>query len=191
MAKKTGAAKKAIWKGMAKQQKYFAFMLGEDYARSPEMYDFANQLRWSCDCTNKIPASMEGRIKRFTEWDGKNVVKFMIELTNMVFECCEKSDGQKIQDLGKAITAQAKKISNSIDPEREWLMSYLYGLEIFQEGGPSSKAKKSFAEIRKAFYRKFPDTTIDDSDLRNIITKDVEYIYRRGKPGPKGPRVKH
>jgi hypothetical protein len=190
MSRKKQATKKSVWKNFSLPQKLFTFLRGEDYARSPEMYDFAANLALSCDYMNKIPASLEGFAKRVNEWDGKNALKFMIEITNLVFDCYAAGDGKKLHELANAITSSQKPISKAVDPERDWLLSYLYNTDIFREGEPPKEPKKYFSEIRDAFHNKFSETNISDSDLRKMV-KELGYKYQQDKTGPKGPRIKH
>ncbi|HXB58674.1 MAG TPA: hypothetical protein VNU95_03875 [Candidatus Acidoferrales bacterium] len=190
MSRKERATKKEIWKDFSLSQKLFTFLRGEDYARSPEMFDFANNLGLSCDCTNKIPTSLEGFAKRINEWDGQNVIKFMIEVTNLVFECYAAEDSKRLHDFADAITSWHSPISKAVDPERDWLLSYLYGMDIFREDESSKEPKRFFSEVRNAFHKKFPDTKISDSDLRKMV-KELGYKCLREKTGPKGPRIKH
>ena len=189
MSRKPKAAKKSLLENLSLSQKFFAFSRGDEYARSPEISDFAAGNQFSFNYTNKIPASPDGFVKRISEWDGENIFKFMIEVTNLVFDCYATGEGKKLRDFADAISSCKKPPSKPIDPERTWLMAYLYGTDMFCEGQPPRAPEKSFSEIRAAFFGKFSDSSIDDSSLRKIV-KELGYECLPDKRGPKGPRTK-
>jgi hypothetical protein len=184
MSRKKKAAKKALWENLSPGHKFFSFSHGDAYARSPEMWEFAARHALAFDCTKKIPASPEGFDQRIAEWDGPNLIRFMVEITNMALDCYAKKDGKKLHELADAITNSQKNVSKFVDSERNWLLTHLFDLT---GNNQPKEPKKTFSEIRDGFFLKFENSSIDDKELRKMV-KDLGYQCLPDKRGPKSAK---
>ena len=195
MSRRRGAVKKIFWQGKSPWEKWFIFHYGEKFA-NPDNYDsdvskLAIEIFYFCNCEKKIPtSSVEELDKRLTEWDSGDLIMLMIRTFNQVLECHRENSGKKLHALADAITMVHCRQNKDVDPERAWLMPYLFRDEMFYENSSSNTRQKTFSEIRDAFFRKFPDSSIEPSSLRTMVM-ELGYICLKGKPGPKGPRVLH
>lgn len=205
-------------KDLSKADQVFAISHGKTYLQSPEMFHFASELGLFCDTTSKIPvptevffkllklfqhiwpqlmaevpkmAESKELFKRLQAPDGKDVITFAVKVMNLVFDCYAGKDAKKLHHLADAIEIVGKPHRERENSEiiREWLHSYLFGLNALDESSYEPLPKRKFSEIRDACNAHSMDPP-DDSTLRRMLT-ELNYTPLPEKRGPKGPRVKH
>lgn len=153
----------------------------------------------------KLPALLKWSrlpIKVFAETKNKSLEREVQNLMRAAEELLgasyESKSGAYLRSLANAIErvhgdwAERGSLGGFVDEHRFWLNVFLHK----ETPPPNAKLTNepnalTFSQIRDAFDNVFPNNTIDDKTLRDMVVKEMGFRCLPEKRGPKGPRIKH